>query len=142
LNFIEWRKEMKGEWIEIKTRSRVEFKDITQLVCDKVRKSEISSGILLIYCPHTTAALTINESADPAVVKDITQTLEELVPSKGKYYHLEGNADSHIKSHLTGPSLCLAIEEKNVILGTWQGIFFCEFDGPRHRRIFLKMIQG
>ncbi|RKY51892.1 MAG: YjbQ family protein, partial [Candidatus Neomarinimicrobiota bacterium] len=92
-----------------------------------------------IYCPHTTAGLTINENADPDVVEDIKSTLGKLIPSGAGYSHIEGNADAHIKSSIIGNSVELIISNGNLILGTWQGIFFCEFDGPRTRRVWVKI---
>jgi secondary thiamine-phosphate synthase enzyme len=102
----------------------------------------VEEGICHLYVPHTTAGITINESADPSVVMDILQALDAIVPESGKYSHLEGNSPAHIKSSLVGHSAMILIHEGKMALGTWQGIFFCEFDGPRSRRIFLKAERG
>lgn len=129
---------------ELKIRSlrRIEMIDITSQVRDVVKKSGIKDGICVMYVPHTTAAVTINENADPSVKVDIENTLSKLVPYGAGYAHLEGNADAHIKSTMVGPSENLIIRNGEILLGTWQGIFFCEFDGPRNRRIYIKIIEG
>jgi len=128
--------------LNVRTSRRNELVDITDAVRSVVRESGIKSGICVLYCPHTTAALTVNENADPSVRVDINEHLSELVPHGKRYHHLEGNADSHIKSVLVGPSLTLIVEDGDVILGTWQGIFFCEFDGPRSRKVYVKIVEG
>jgi len=128
--------------IEIETRRRVEFIEITASVKKAVKESKIKEGICVIFSPHTTAGLLINENADPSVRKDIISQLEKLVPQDGRYSHLEGNADAHIKSSLLGNSLNLIIHEGELILGTWQGIYFCEFDGPRKRKVYLKLVSS
>ncbi len=107
-----------------------------------VRESGVKEGICVLFCPHTTAGLTINENADPSVRLDISDHLSDLVPERKSYKHLEGNADSHIKSVLVGQSLSLIIENGDIVLGTWQGVFFCEFDGPRNRKILVKILEG
>ncbi len=129
------------EKINVSTGKRTEFVEITSKVEEVVRKSGIENGICFIYVPHTTCGLTINENADPSVKKDIINKLEELVPENDRYSHLEGNADAHIKSSIVGHSLVVFIENGNLQLGTWQGIFLCEFDGPRRRQVWLKIIQ-
>jgi len=129
------------EKINVSTGKRTEFVEITSKVEEVVRKSGIENGICFIYVPHTTCGLTINENADPSVKKDIINKLEELVPENDRYSHLEGNADAHIKSSIVGHSLVVFIENGNLQLGTWQGIFLCEFDGPRKRQVWLKIIQ-
>ncbi|MCD6220787.1 YjbQ family protein [bacterium] len=129
------------EKINVSTGKRTEFVEITSKVEEVVRKSGIENGICFIYVPHTTCGLTINENADPSVKKDIINKLEELVPENDRYSHLEGNADAHIKSSIVGHSLTVFIENGNLQLGTWQGIFLCEFDGPRRRQVWLKIIQ-
>ena len=131
----------KMEKINVSTGKRTEFVEITSKVEEVVRKSGIENGICFIYVPHTTCGLTINENADPSVKKDIINKLEELVPENDRYSHLEGNADAHIKSSIVGHSLTVFIENGNLQLGTWQGIFLCEFDGPRRRQVWLKIIQ-
>ena len=125
--------------IEVRTRRRIEFIDITAEVAEKVKN--VSEGLCVIFCPHTTAGLTINENADPSVQSDIINHLAKIVPAGGKYAHLEGNADAHIKSSLVGSSLQIIIEKNRLVLGTWQGIYFCEFDGPRSRQVFIQIIK-
>lgn len=126
--------------INIKTRSGTEFIDITSEVKQFVNESGIKDGVCHVYVPHTTAGVTINEGADPAVVKDILSTLNKLIPKNGGYLHMEGNSDAHIKTSLMGPSQAIIIEEGELLLGTWQAIFFCEFDGARSRKVILKAI--
>ncbi|HDS31075.1 MAG TPA: YjbQ family protein [Firmicutes bacterium] len=123
--------------INVKTGRRIEFIDITQKINNAIREYGWSSGILTVYCPHTTAAITINENADPSVQSDINSVLSKLIPHRGDYSHTEGNADAHVKSSLIGPSEQVILHAGEMILGTWQGIFFCEFDGPRDRRVHL-----
>jgi secondary thiamine-phosphate synthase enzyme len=113
--------------------------DITGKVREEVRRSGVSDGICVVYVPHTTAGVTVNENADPAVAADILEHLAKLVP-QGRYRHREGNADSHIKASLMGFSQVLLVEGGDLSLGTWQGVFFCEFDGPRRRRVQVKVI--
>ena len=126
--------------INIKTRTRTEFIDITSDVKEIVHGSGIKSGVCYVYVPHTTAGVTINEGADPAVVKDILSTLNKLIPQNKNYLHMEGNSDAHIKTSLMGPSQSIIIEEGNLLLGTWQAIFFCEFDGARSRKVMVKVM--
>ncbi|MBW1836647.1 MAG: YjbQ family protein [Deltaproteobacteria bacterium] len=126
---------------KVKTRSQTELIDITSEIQELVRISGIDNGICMLYVPHTTAAVTINESADPSVKADILMVLNTVIPWKAGYRHLEGNSPAHIKSSIIGPSELLAIENGRLVLGTWQGIFFCEFDGPRTRKIHVKFIQ-
>jgi len=126
---------------EVATESRSQMMDITSRVRDVVRRSGVSSGACLVYVPHTTAGVTVNENADPAVAADILEHLEKLV-SRGRYRHREGNADSHIKASLMGFSLLLPVRDGDLSLGTWQGIFLCEFDGPRRRRVEVGVIPG
>ena len=128
--------------LKIRSSRRIEMIDITSQVRDVVKKSGVKDGICVMYVPHTTAAVTINENADPSVRVDIENTLSKLVPYGAGYAHLEGNADAHIKSTMVGPSENLIIRNGDILLGTWQGIFFCEFDGPRNRRIYIKIIEG
>jgi secondary thiamine-phosphate synthase enzyme len=128
------------ERISIRTNSRVELIDITDRVQAIVTKSKIKDGVCLVFCPHTTAGLTINENADPSVRKDIVNALNKLIPANAGYAHIEGNADSHIKSSLFGSSLTVFIEGGQIAFGTWQGIYFCEGDGPRAREIWVKII--
>jgi len=113
--------------------------DITGKIREAVRQSGVSGGICIVYVPHTTAGVTVNESADPAVAADILEHLAKLVP-QGRYRHREGNADSHIKAGLMGFSLTLIVRGGDLALGTWQGVFLCEFDGPRRRQVWIKVI--
>jgi secondary thiamine-phosphate synthase enzyme len=126
--------------ITVKTTSRIEMVDITSEVQQVVRDSAVKEGICYLYVPHTTAAITINEGADPSVARDINNTLRKLVPPDAGYIHLEGNADSHVKTSLVGPNTFVFIEKGKLRLGTWQAIFFCEFDGPRTRRVLVKVV--
>ena len=128
--------------LTVKTRSRTELIDITSDVSQLVRKSGIEAGLCLLYVPHTTAAVTINESADPSVKSDILMILNQIVPWEAKYRHMEGNSPAHVKSTMVGASELVAIENASLVLGTWQGIFFCEFDGPRTRKLHVRFVQG
>ena len=124
----------------ISTKSRNQMIDITGQVRSFVNQSGITNGDAIVYCPHTTAAITINENADPSVPHDILLTLEELLPHhRPGYRHSEGNSDAHCKSSLLGCSEQILIKDKSLDLGTWQGIFFCEFDGPRSRKVMLQI---
>jgi secondary thiamine-phosphate synthase enzyme len=126
----------------ISTRSHCEFVDITSEVASAVSKSGVKDGDAIIYCPHTTAGITINENADPSVTHDILLTLEELIPHlRAGYRHDEGNSDAHCKSSLVGCSATVLIKNSQPALGTWQGIYFCEFDGPRSRN-FTVQVRG
>lgn len=125
-------------YINVKSRSRLEFIDVTGMVQEVVKEAGVKDCICYLYVPHTTAGITINEGADPSVQRDILNTLSRLVPQDMNYFHREGNADAHIKSTLVGTSIHVIIDEGKLLLGTWQSIFFCEFDGPRHRRIAVK----
>ncbi|ACN99423.1 conserved hypothetical protein [Sulfurihydrogenibium azorense Az-Fu1] len=127
--------------ISIKTSSHTDFIDITPKVREVVKQSKVEEGICVIYVPHTTAGVFINENADPDVVYDVKNHLEKLVPWINNYKHLEGNAAAHIKSILTGNSISVIIDKGDLVLGTWQGIFFAEFDGPRSRNVFVKILK-
>jgi len=127
--------------ISLNTSKRNELIDITKKITNIVNQSKVKQGVCIVYCPHTTAAITINESADPAVQRDILVNLSKLIPEKGNYQHSEGNSDSHIKSSIIGASETLIIKNNNLILGTWQSIYFAEFDGPRQRKVIIKIIQ-
>ena len=124
---------------EVATSSRSQMVYITGKVREIVRRSGASGGVCVVYVPHTTAGVTVNENADPAVAEDILEHLAKLVP-QGRYRHREGNADAHIKASMMGFSQVLPVEGGDLSLGTWQGIFFCEFDGPRRRRVQVKVI--
>ena len=127
------------ERLSIRTSSRMQFLDITGLVQDAVKESGVADGICTVFVPHTTAGITINENADPDVTRDIMDTLERLVPRKGDYRHTEGNADSHVKASLMGFSVDVFVEGGRLVLGTWQAIYFCEFDGPRTRQALVRV---
>ena len=129
-------------YINVKSRARTEFIDITEKVQEVLKDTGISSGICSIFVPHTTAAVTVNEGADPTVQRDIQTFLNKMVPFEGDYQHREGNSSAHIKTALIGVSQTVLIDEGRLVLGTWQSIFFCEFDGPRHRRVALKIIAS
>lgn len=116
--------------------------DITHLVQKAVSEAKIKSGLCTVYVPHTTAGVTINENADPSVRSDIIKELNKIIPFDDNYAHLEGNAAAHIKSTLTGCSETLLVEGGSLVLGTWQGIYFCEFDGPRNRKVMVKLVEG
>ncbi len=124
----------------VRTNSNFAMVDITDQVRTLLRESKIKSGVCYVFVPHTTAAVTINENADPDVVKDIIRTLDKLIPLNDHYRHMEGNAAAHVKSSLLGASQTVFIEGGDLVLGTWQSIFFCEFDGPRTRKVFVKWI--
>jgi len=128
--------------INIKTKTRNEFVDITAEIQSLIDNAGIKSGVCHVYVPHTTAAVTVNEGADPSVTRDILNTLSKLVPHSGTYFHTEGNSDAHIKTSLVGSSKTIIIDEGKLLLGTWQSVFFCEFDGPRHRRVTVKIAEG
>ncbi len=130
------------ETVQLKTSAKTDLIDITGLVEEAVRKSGVKNGICLIYVPHTTAAVTINENADPSVSRDILMELNKIVPFEDRYQHLEGNSPAHIKASLIGSSVSVFVESRRLILGTWQGIFFCEFDGPRNRQVFVRVMQS
>jgi secondary thiamine-phosphate synthase enzyme len=127
--------------LSVKTRERTELIDITSNINQLIQKSGTDQGLCMIYVPHTTAAVTINESADPSVKSDILMVLNQIIPWEANYRHLEGNSPAHIKSTLVGSSELIAIENRRLILGTWQGIFFCEFDGPRTRKVDVRIIE-
>ena len=124
--------------ISVKTTARSEMVDITSSVQKEISKAGVSGGVCVVYVPHTTAGVTINEGADPSVCRDIVEKLTELVPPNAGYRHMEGNADSHIKASLMGSSVSVMVEKGRLLLGTWQKIFFCEFDGPRTRKVYVQ----
>lgn len=126
--------------LNIKTRSKVEFQDITDRVNDIINQSGVEEGICSVYVPHTTAGITINEHADPDVVVDMINRLDAMVPQQANYRHSEGNSAAHIKASLIGTSSTIPVQYGELALGTWQGVFFCEFDGPRTRDILIKVI--
>ena len=128
--------------LTVNTRSQTELVDITAEVGRMVAKSGVRQGLCMVYVPHTTAGVTINESADPSVRADLLMVLNQMVPWKADYRHMEGNSPAHAKSTLVGTSQTVAIENGTLVLGTWQGIFFCEFDGPRQRSVHLRIMEG
>ncbi len=118
----------------------MELQDITREIRSIIEKSGVESGVCYVFVPHTTAGIMINEHADPSVAEDIAAQLEEIVPRHRNYRHLEGNSPAHIKASLIGDSRTLFIEDGKLVLGTWQGIFFSEFDGPRSRQVIVKIV--
>ncbi|NOZ64750.1 MAG: YjbQ family protein [Caldiserica bacterium] len=130
------------EKISLKTIRRQEFVDLTPKIQEVIHRTSFKTGIIHVYVPHTTAAVTINENYDPSVVQDILNTLEKLIPERGRYSHLEGNAHAHIKASIIGSSRFIPIEDGRLQLGTWQGVFFCEFDGPRSREVWISFLPA
>ncbi len=128
--------------LHIKTQARSEARDVTTEVEKLVRAAGVESGICYLYVPHTTAAVAVNEHDDPEVMNDVNAALRRLFPKEGDYKHYEGNADAHIKAALVGTSESVPIEGGRLALGRWQGVFFCEFDGPRQRQLKVKIIAG
>ncbi|MEQ8161052.1 MAG: secondary thiamine-phosphate synthase enzyme YjbQ [Smithellaceae bacterium] len=128
--------------INIRTNSQVEMIDITAAVRDAVKKEDVRDGYCIVFTTHTTAAVTINENADPDVPRDIINALERAVPQNASYRHREGNSPAHVKSSLVGASEIVLIDNGRLVLGTWQSIFFCEFDGPRNRKVVVKIIKA
>jgi len=122
----------------ISSRKRMDMIDITGKIADFVKKDNLESGMVVIYVPHTTAGITINEGADPDVQRDILETLRELIPENGDYHHGEGNSDAHIKASLMGSSVTVLVDQGKLVLGTWQHVFFFEGDGPRTRKIYVQ----
>jgi secondary thiamine-phosphate synthase enzyme len=128
------------ETLQVKTSAKTDFIDITRSVQEIIHKMGVAEGVCFIFIPHTTAAITINENADPSVPQDIIMEMNKIVPSHNRYQHLEGNSPAHIQASLIGPSQSVFVESGKLVLGTWQGIFFCEFDGPRNRKVYIKVI--
>jgi secondary thiamine-phosphate synthase enzyme len=128
------------EEIKVQTTSKAELIDLTPLVQAHVNKEKISNGLCVVFVPHTTAGVTINENADPDVPRDILASLERAVPFNANYRHAEGNSAAHVKASLVGSSQLILIKNGRLLLGTWQSIFFCEFDGPRTRKILVSVI--
>ena len=126
--------------IKVETTKRNQMVDITKDIIKLVRDSRVSEGYVLVFVPHTTAAITINEGADPDVASDIVRTLQNMIPEHDSYKHVEGNSDAHIKASFFGSSEILLVENNQLVLGTWQHIFFYEGDGPRNRKVFVKII--
>jgi secondary thiamine-phosphate synthase enzyme len=126
--------------LNVRTEARTEFLDLTSQIQEAVRQSGVTEGVCHLFVPHTTAAVTINENADPSVKADILMALGKIISDREPYRHLEGNAPAHIKASVIGPQLTVLVSGGRLVLGTWQGIFFCEFDGPRSRRLHLKVV--
>lgn len=127
--------------MSVQTGARTELVDITHEIQRLVSETKMNEGVVHVYCPHTTAAVTVNENCDASVQSDITNTLNRLIPHRADYAHAEGNADAHVKAALVGSSRQVFIEQGKLKLGTWQGVFFCEFDGPRNREVWLKFLK-
>ncbi|HHV71890.1 MAG TPA: YjbQ family protein [Clostridia bacterium] len=130
------------EQLTITTSQINEFQDVTAKIQEIIRKKGFNNGICQVFVPHTTAGVTINENADPDVVKDLLYGLDRIFPAFKEYRHLEGNSAAHLKSSLIGCSLTIPVENGRLCLGKWQGIYFCEFDGPRTRKLFVQLIEG
>jgi secondary thiamine-phosphate synthase enzyme len=128
--------------ISIQSRNQIELIDITTEVQEAIREAGIKNGWGMLFVPHTTAAVTINENADPDVVTDMIKALDKMVPLQGGYRHAEGNSEAHVKTSLVGSSEMLMIEEGRAVLGRWQGIYFCEFDGPRPRQVLFRTVSA
>lgn len=128
--------------IEVATSRREELVDITRDIAEAVRAEGRANGAVLVYCPHTTAAITINENADPAVSTDLLSGLARVSPRDAGWRHAEGNADAHLKSSLVGASELVPVSGGELVLGTWQGVYFCEFDGPRRRRVYVQILPA
>lgn len=128
--------------LRISTPRREAMVDITSQVQEAVAEQQWQDGVLVIFCPHTTAGLTINESADPTVARDILSTLRRLIPRQGDYHHAEGNSDAHVKSSLVGADARVLVQAGRLLLGTWQGLFLTEFDGPRTRKVWLQWLES
>jgi len=127
--------------IKITTNKRNQMIDITDQIQKIINKEKLQNGTVIVYVPHTTAGVTINEGADPSVQRDIIETLEKLIPESNSYHHIEGNSDAHIKASLLGSSVTIIVENNKLVLGTWQHIFFYEGDGPRTRKIYVETIK-
>jgi secondary thiamine-phosphate synthase enzyme len=126
--------------IKVVTKKRNDIVDITSDIQRIVSDEKIENGIVVVYVPHTTAGVTINEGADPSVQRDIIETLKKIVPESGNYHHMEGNSDAHLKASIIGSSITVIIENNQLVLGTWQHIFFFEGDGPRNRKVYVKVL--
>lgn len=129
------------ETFQVRSTRKTEMIDVTGSVQKAVKRRGVSEGVCIVFVPHTTAAVTINENADPAVPQDMVTILNKIIPSEEQYLHVEGNSPAHIKASLLGFAQTVFVESGKLVLGTWQGIFFCEFDGPRTRKIHIKVIQ-
>ena len=128
--------------LSVRTNTRTELLDLTSQVQDVVNQSGVSEGLCHVFVPHTTAAVTINENADPSVKADILMVLNKIISDREPYRHQEGNSPAHVKASVIGPHLTVLVSKGRLVLCTWQGIFFCEFDGPRSRRLHVKVVRG
>jgi secondary thiamine-phosphate synthase enzyme len=128
--------------LEVQTGRQTEFIDLTARIQAVVAASGVAQGLCHVFVPHTTAGVTINENADPSVTADILMVLNKIISDREPYRHAEGNSPAHIKASLMGPQLTVFVSQGRLLLGTWQGIYFCEFDGPRHRRLYVKITEG
>lgn len=128
--------------LSVRTNTRIELLDLTSQVQEVVSRSGVTEGLCHVFVPHTTAAVTINENADPAVKADILMVMNKLISEQEPYRHQEGNSPAHVKASLIGPQVTVFVTKGRLALGTWQGIFFCEFDGPRSRRLLVKVVEG
>jgi secondary thiamine-phosphate synthase enzyme len=126
--------------LSVRTNSRIEMVDITRKIQEKIKDSSVKEGVCHIFVAHTTAGLTINENADPSVQSDIIMVLNKIISDHESYRHSEGNSPAHIKASLMGPSLSILVEKGSLLLGTWQGVYLCEFDGPRTRKVYIKIM--
>ena len=127
--------------LKVVSKKRNEMIDITDDIQEIIKEEKMENGLVIIYVPHTTSGVTINEGADPSVQRDIIETLKRIIPKQGDYHHMEGNSDAHIKASLLGSSVNIIVKNNKLMLGTWQHIFFYEGDGPRNRRVFIKIIR-
>lgn len=127
---------------QISTDKKQEFITLDSYLSEAIKDSKVKDGMMVVYCPHTTAAITINENADPDVRKDLKKGLDDTFPNKDYYVHMEGNSDGHMKSSVIGASETLIISNGQLIFGTWQSVYFAEFDGPRTRTVYVKIIEG
>lgn len=133
---------MKTIKLNVSTTKHTQMVDITHLIQKAVTESGVADGVCTVFVPHTTAAVTINENADPDVVRDFTMEINKIVPWEDGYYHMEGNSAAHLKASIIGFSEQVIIESGRLVLGTWQGIYFCEFDGPRSRKVYVKISES
>lgn len=130
------------EILHLETREFCEFVSLNRPIEDKLAERGVTDGVLLVYCPHTTAAITLNENGDPDVRRDLIRGLDILSPKRAEYRHFEGNSDAHLKASLVGASELVIVENGRLVLGTWQDVYFCEFDGPRRRKVYLKLLTS
>lgn len=126
----------------IPTHSQTEMLNVDAKVREVIRESGVKEGLCVLWVPHTTAGVTVNENADPDVTRDMLYEMNKVIPFRDGYHHMEGNSAAHIKSSLFGPSLTFIIQEGRPLFGTWQSVYFCEFDGPRQRRLYVKIVEG